>query len=127
MSTNTSVVTEFILIGFSHLAELQSLIFSFFLTVYLLTVVGNLLIVVLVSADAALQTPLYFFLRNLSALEIGYTSVTNPLLLHHLLTGQRHSPRSGCALQMPWSVASWQPWPVTAMQPSANSFASPCC
>lgn len=100
MSTNTSVVTEFILVGFSRLADLQGLLFSFFLTVYLLTVAGNLLIVLLVSADAALRTPMYFFLRNLSTLEIGYTSVTVPLLLHHLLTGQRHIPRSGCALQM---------------------------
>ncbi|XP_046494795.1 olfactory receptor 10C1 [Equus quagga] len=100
MSTNTSVVTEFFLAGFSHLAGLQSLLFSLFLTVYLLTIAGNLLIVVLVSADSALQSPMYFFLRILSALEIGYTSVTIPLLLHHLLTGQRHIPRSGCALQM---------------------------
>uniref|UniRef100_UPI003D7FA0AE olfactory receptor 10C1 n=1 Tax=Equus caballus TaxID=9796 RepID=UPI003D7FA0AE len=100
MCTNTSVVTEFILAGFSHLASLQGLLFSLFLTIYLLTVAGNLLIVVLVSADSALRSPMYFFLRILSALEIGYTSVTVPLLLHHLLTGQRHIPRSGCALQM---------------------------
>uniref|UniRef100_H0XXU3 Olfactory receptor n=1 Tax=Otolemur garnettii TaxID=30611 RepID=H0XXU3_OTOGA len=100
MSENTSMVTEFILVGFSHLVNLQGLLFSLFLTVYLLTVAGNLLIVVLVSTDAALQSPMYFFLRILSALEIGYTSVTVPLLLHHLLTGRRHVPRSGCALQM---------------------------
>ncbi|NP_001377933.1 olfactory receptor 10C1 [Equus przewalskii] len=100
MCTNTSVVTEFILAGFSHLASLQGLLFSLFLTIYLLTVAGNLLIVVLVSADSALRSPMYFFLRILSALEIGYTSVTVPLLLHHLLTGQRHISRSGCALQM---------------------------
>ncbi|XP_008060832.1 olfactory receptor 10C1 [Carlito syrichta] len=100
MSANTSMVTEFILLGFSHLASLHGLLFSLFLAVYLLTVAGNLLIVVLVSRDAALQSPMYFFLRILSALEIGYTSVTVPLLLHHLLTGQRHISRSGCALQM---------------------------
>uniref|UniRef100_G1SNV7 Olfactory receptor n=1 Tax=Oryctolagus cuniculus TaxID=9986 RepID=G1SNV7_RABIT len=100
MSTNVSAVSEFILVGFSQLAGLQGLLFSLFLTVYLLTVAGNLLIVALVSADAALQSPMYFFLRILSALEIGYTSVTVPLLLHHLLTGRRHIPRSGCALQM---------------------------
>nr|XP_027777893.1 olfactory receptor 10C1 [Marmota flaviventris] len=101
MSTNASVVvTEFILVGFSRLAHVQGLLFSFFLTVYLLTVTGNLLIVALVSVDPALRSPMYFFLRTLSALEIGYTSVTVPLLLHHLLTGQRHIPRWGCALQM---------------------------
>uniref|UniRef100_A0A8C9P7G1 Olfactory receptor n=1 Tax=Spermophilus dauricus TaxID=99837 RepID=A0A8C9P7G1_SPEDA len=101
MSTNASVaVTEFVLVGFSRLAHVQGLLFSLFLTVYLLTVTGNLLIVALVSADPALQSPMYFFLRILSALEIGYTSVTVPLLLHHLLTGQRHIPRWGCALQM---------------------------
>ncbi|KAM5165724.1 olfactory receptor 10C1 [Callospermophilus lateralis] len=101
MSTNASmVVTEFVLVGFSRLAHVQGLLFSLFLTVYLLTVTGNLLIVALVSADPALQSPMYFFLRILSALEMGYTSVTVPLLLHHLLTGQRHIPRWGCALQM---------------------------
>ncbi|XP_025844650.1 olfactory receptor 10C1 [Vulpes vulpes] len=100
MSTNSSVVAEFILVGFSHLANLQGWLFTFFLAVYLLTVAGNLLIVLLVSTDSALQSPMYFFLRMLSALEIAYTSVTMPLLLHHLLTGQRHIPRSGCALQM---------------------------
>ncbi|XP_027777893.2 olfactory receptor 10C1 [Marmota flaviventris] len=101
MSTNASVVvTEFILVGFSRLAHVQGLLFSLFLTVYLLTVTGNLLIVALVSVDPALRSPMYFFLRTLSALEIGYTSVTVPLLLHHLLTGQRHIPRWGCALQM---------------------------
>ncbi|XP_077015303.1 olfactory receptor 10C1 [Tamandua tetradactyla] len=100
MNANISMVTGFILVGFSHLADFQSLLFSLFLTIYLLTVVGNLLIMTLVSADSALQSPMYFFLRILSALEIGYTSVTIPLLLHHLLTGQCHIPRSGCALQM---------------------------
>ncbi|XP_032745171.1 olfactory receptor 10C1 [Rattus rattus] len=100
MGTNSSLVTEFVLVGFSRLVHLQSILFSLFLVVYLLTVAGNLLIVALVSTDAALQSPMYFFLRILSALEICYTSVTVPLLLHHLLTGRRHIPRSGCALQM---------------------------
>ncbi|KAF7487196.1 hypothetical protein GHT09_000364 [Marmota monax] len=101
MSMNASmVVTEFVLVGFSRLAHVQGLLFSLFLTVYLLTVTGNLLIVALVSVDPALRSPMYFFLRTLSALEIGYTSVTVPLLLHHLLTGQRHIPHWGCALQM---------------------------
>ncbi|XP_011847583.1 PREDICTED: olfactory receptor 10C1 [Mandrillus leucophaeus] len=100
MNANTSMVTEFLLVGFSHLADLQGLLFSVFLTIYLLTVAGNFLTVVLVSTDAALQSPMYFFLRILSTLEIGYTSVTVPLLLHHLLTGQCHISRSGCALQM---------------------------
>uniref|UniRef100_A0A8D2EGX0 Olfactory receptor n=2 Tax=Theropithecus gelada TaxID=9565 RepID=A0A8D2EGX0_THEGE len=100
MNANTSMVTEFLLVGFSHLADLQGLLFSVFLTIYLLTVAGNFLIVALVSTDAALQSPMYFFLCVLSTLEIGYTSVTVPLLLHHLLTGQCHISRSGCALQM---------------------------
>ncbi|XP_048203281.1 olfactory receptor 10C1 [Perognathus longimembris pacificus] len=100
MSANASTVTEFILVGFSRLVHLQGLLFSLFLAVYLLTVAGNLLIVLLVSTDAALQAPMYFFLRILSALEVGYTSVTVPLLLRHLLTGQRRIPRAGCALQM---------------------------
>ncbi|XP_068929798.1 olfactory receptor 10C1 [Petaurus breviceps papuanus] len=101
MSTNTSgVVTDFILVGFSHLLGFQGLLFSLFLTIYLLTVLGNLLIVALVTVDAKLHSPMYFFLRILSALEICYTSVTVPLVLHHLRTGRRRIPRVGCALQM---------------------------
>ncbi|XP_001368227.1 olfactory receptor 10C1-like [Monodelphis domestica] len=101
MPANTSgVVTDFILVGFSRLVGFQGLLFTLFLTIYLLTVVGNLLIVTLVSVDAKLQSPMYFFLRLLSALEIGYTSVTVPLVLHHLRTGQRRIPRVGCAVQM---------------------------
>ena len=134
MPTNTSVVTEFILVGFSRLTSLQGLLFSFFLTVYLLTMAGNLLIVVLVSADAALRTPMYFFLRNLSTLEIGYTSVTVPCCF------TTSSPVSAASLALvvlsrcssfsfsvPQSVASWQPWPMTATPPYANPFATHCC
>nr|XP_010992542.2 LOW QUALITY PROTEIN: olfactory receptor 10C1 [Camelus dromedarius] len=100
MSANASTVPEFTLAGSSRRAQPQGLLFSFFLAASVLTVAGNLLVVALVSAAAALQSPVYFFLRTPSALEISYTSVTLPLLLHQLRTGQRHIPRSGCALQM---------------------------
>ncbi|EPY72787.1 olfactory receptor 10C1 [Camelus ferus] len=100
MSANASTVPEFTLAGSSRRAQPQGVLFSFFLAASVLTVAGNLLVVALVSAAAALQSPVYFFLRTPSALEISYTSVTLPLLLHQLRTGQRHIPRSGCALQM---------------------------
>ncbi|XP_058591455.1 olfactory receptor 10C1 [Neofelis nebulosa] len=97
MGTNASLVAQFIPMGFSHLAHLQGWLFFLFLGVYLLTVANDLFIVVMVSADATLQSPMYFFLRVLSALEIGATSVTLP---RRLLTGQRHVPHMGFTLHM---------------------------
>ena len=90
MTTNTSKMPEFILISLSHLANLQGLLFSLFLTIYLLTMASNLLIVVLFSADTTLQSPRYFFLPVLSALEIGYTSITVSLLFHYPQWSEPH-------------------------------------
>lgn len=97
MGTNASLVAKFIPVGISHLAHLQGWLFFLFLGIYLLTVANDLFIVVVVSADATLQSPMYCFLRVLSALEIGATSVTLPC---RLLTGQRHVPHMGCTLHM---------------------------
>ncbi|XP_019346715.1 olfactory receptor 10A4-like [Alligator mississippiensis] len=96
---NHSAVNEFILLGFSNLLSLQLFLFSMFLLTYLVTLAGNLIIIFLTLMDAALQTPMYFFLRNLSFLEICYTSVNIPKLLANLLWNHRTISFLGCATQ----------------------------
>ena len=76
----TIMVTEFIILGFGDLKELGPLLFLVFGAVYLATIFGNLLLVILVSTQQGLQTPMYFFLANLSYLEVCYTSNIMPRL-----------------------------------------------
>ncbi|XP_039353402.1 olfactory receptor 10A7-like [Mauremys reevesii] len=100
MNLNRTVVTEFLLLGFSTSPERQVLLFVALLAIYLVTVVGNLLIILVTLVDPALHTSMYFFLSNLSALEVGYTSVTVPKLLVSLISGDKHISFAGCAMQM---------------------------
>uniref|UniRef100_A0A452IEU3 Olfactory receptor n=1 Tax=Gopherus agassizii TaxID=38772 RepID=A0A452IEU3_9SAUR len=97
---NQTGVTEFILLGFGNLLELQILLFLLFLVIYIVTVAGNILIVVLVVADQHLHTPMYFFLGNLSCLETCYTSNILPRVLASLLTGDRTISVEGCIVQL---------------------------
>ncbi|XP_075774267.1 olfactory receptor 10A7-like [Pelodiscus sinensis] len=96
---NRTVVTHFILLGFSNLSELQLLLFVLVLASYIITLVGNTLIMVLTTLDQSLHTPMYFFLRSLSFLEICYTTVTLPKLLAGLLDNRSIS-FTGCATQL---------------------------
>ncbi|XP_053902239.1 olfactory receptor 11A1-like [Malaclemys terrapin pileata] len=96
---NRTVITEFILLGFGDLPELQTLLFLLFLVIYTATMAGNILIVVLIVTDQHLHTPMYFFLGNLSCLETCYTSTILPRLLASLLTGDRTISVSGCFAQ----------------------------
>ncbi|XP_078496712.1 olfactory receptor 11L1-like [Lissotriton helveticus] len=82
---NLSIVTEFQLLGFQVLPELQTLIFLIFLILYTLTVSGNVMIVLIVYTNNRLHSPMYFFLGNLSFLEIWYTTNFVPTLLGSLL------------------------------------------
>ena len=79
--TNQTAVTEFIFLGFSSVLYLRLTLFVIFLTVYLLSLMGNTLIIFIVLTDVTLQTPMYIFLGNLSFLEIWYTTATVPKLL----------------------------------------------
>ncbi|VCW77032.1 unnamed protein product [Gulo gulo] len=98
-STET-LVTEFILLGFPELCHLRGLLSGLFLTVYLVTILENLAIVVTIRASRQLHTPMYFFLANLSVLETLYTSVTVPKLLAGLLARVRTISFSGCLTQL---------------------------
>ncbi|XP_065269949.1 olfactory receptor 5AP2-like [Emys orbicularis] len=96
---NQTSITEFILLGFGDLPELQILLFLLFLVIYIVTVTGNILIMALVVADRHLHTPMYFFLGNLSCLETCYTSTILPRMLASPLTGDRTISFSGCVTQ----------------------------
>ncbi|XP_078496769.1 olfactory receptor 6M1-like [Lissotriton helveticus] len=96
---NGSFVTEFILLGFSLATEWQLLLSLLFLAIYLITVSGNVVIIYLVCTDYRLHTPMYFFLANLSLLEIMLTSVIVPRMLGNLLVGRKSVSFAGCVSQ----------------------------
>uniref|UniRef100_A0A452IBJ4 G-protein coupled receptors family 1 profile domain-containing protein n=1 Tax=Gopherus agassizii TaxID=38772 RepID=A0A452IBJ4_9SAUR len=95
---NQTAITEFIILGFRDLPDLQILPFLMFQVIYMATVAGNTLIVVLIVADLHFHTPMYFFLGNLSCLETCYTSAIQPRLL--LVTGDKTISVSGCITQL---------------------------
>ncbi|XP_049635736.1 olfactory receptor 10AG1-like [Suncus etruscus] len=97
---NFSTVSQFILLGFSDLPELQGLLFGIFSIIYLIIIMGNSLIIIITSLDPALQKPMYFFLANFSSLEICYVSVTLPRILKNLWTQDRSISTLDCATQM---------------------------
>ncbi|XP_075768096.1 olfactory receptor 1G1-like [Pelodiscus sinensis] len=99
---NQTHIMEFILLGFGEVSELQPLLFLLFLAIYIVTMGGNILIVVLVVADQHLHTPMYFFLGNLSFLDISYPFTFLPQLLASLLTGDRTISVKGCLGQFYW-------------------------
>ncbi|XP_008542364.2 olfactory receptor 10A5 [Equus przewalskii] len=98
---NWTKVNEFILMSFSSLpAKIQSLLFLTFLIIYLVTLLGNSLIILVTLADPVLHSPMYFFLRNLSFLEIGFNLVIVPKMLGTLLAWDTTISFLGCATQM---------------------------
>ncbi|CAO2582693.1 Olfactory receptor 10A4 [Lemmus lemmus] len=98
---NWTTGREFILVSFSTLSyELQALLFLLFLIIYLVTLMGNVLIILVTTADSALQSPMYFFLRNLSFLEIGFNLVIVPKMLDTLILQDKTISFLGCATQM---------------------------
>ncbi|XP_008159580.2 olfactory receptor 7A10-like [Eptesicus fuscus] len=97
---NDTPISEFLLLGFSEGPELQPLIFGLFLSMYLITVLGNLLIILAVSSDSHLHTPMYFFLSNLSLVDICFTSTTVPKMLVNILTQSKIITYKGCITQM---------------------------
>ncbi|XP_026549380.1 olfactory receptor 1052-like [Notechis scutatus] len=97
---NKTIITGFILLGFGDQSELQILFFLLFLIIYFMTMTGNLLLVILVVTDRHLHNPMYFFLGNLSCLEICYTTTIMPRMLFSFITGNRNITFSGCFTQL---------------------------
>ncbi|XP_004429520.1 PREDICTED: olfactory receptor 2AP1-like [Ceratotherium simum simum] len=96
---NQTLVTEFILLGLTNDAELQAVLFLFLLLAYVFSVMGNLTIIILTLLDYRLQTPMYFFLRNFSILEISFTSIFVPKMLVNIGTGDKTISFAGCFTQ----------------------------
>uniref|UniRef100_A0A8C6CDB6 G-protein coupled receptors family 1 profile domain-containing protein n=1 Tax=Monodon monoceros TaxID=40151 RepID=A0A8C6CDB6_MONMO len=98
---NWTIVNEFVHVGFSALSsELQALLFLLFLIIYLVTLMGNVLIILVTTEDSALQSPMYFFLRNLSFLEIGFNLVFLSKVLGTLIIQNTTISFLDCATQM---------------------------
>ncbi|XP_077880653.1 olfactory receptor 1F1-like [Ictidomys tridecemlineatus] len=98
--TNQSSVSEFLLLGLSRQPQQQRLLFLLFLIMYLATVLGNLLIILAISMDSRLHTPMYFFLSNLSLVDICFSSTTVPKTLANHILGTQTISFSGCLTQM---------------------------
>ncbi|XP_004471129.2 olfactory receptor 10Q1-like [Dasypus novemcinctus] len=97
---NQSDTTEFVFRVFTAVPAFQALLFLLFLLLYLMILSGNSAIIWVVCTHSALHTPMYFFLSNLSLLEICYTSVVVPLMLSNILGAQKPIPLAGCGAQM---------------------------
>ncbi|XP_065271639.1 olfactory receptor 5V1-like [Emys orbicularis] len=97
---NQTTVTEFILLGLSSDPEMQIFLFSVFLVIYLITLGGNIVIMVVIRAESHLNTPMYFFLFHLSFIDICYFSVTVPNTLRNFLAVHKIISVNGCIVQM---------------------------
>ncbi|XP_064360349.1 olfactory receptor 14C36-like [Dromaius novaehollandiae] len=100
--SNSSSLHEFLLLAFADTWELQLLHFALFLGIYLAALLGNGLIITAVACDHRLHTPMYFFLLNLSLLDLGTISTTVPKSMANSLWDTRAISYSGCAAQVFW-------------------------
>lgn len=99
MRYNQTTVDEFILLGFTNIRRMQLFLFTTLFFSYLLTISGNSVIFIITLRDRRLQTPMYFFLRNFSLLEIGFTTAIIPQTLVHLATDTKKISYIGCLIQ----------------------------
>ncbi|NXL67134.1 OR5V1 protein, partial [Chordeiles acutipennis] len=97
---NLSTVSEFVLVGLSDAPEVRFLLFVLFLIIYLATMAGNITILIVISTDIHLHNPMYFFLGNLSLLDILCPSTTVPKMLKDLLLEKKVISFTGCMLQL---------------------------
>ncbi|XP_029441664.1 olfactory receptor 1G1-like [Rhinatrema bivittatum] len=102
---NHTSVTSFILSGMSDIPEYQITLFLVFLTLYLLNLLGNIVMMALIVTDPKLKTPMYFFLCNLSFVDMCFTSVTVPKLLADFLSKSKIISYPGCMAQMYFFLA----------------------
>uniref|UniRef100_A0A2I2ZD98 Olfactory receptor n=1 Tax=Gorilla gorilla gorilla TaxID=9595 RepID=A0A2I2ZD98_GORGO len=97
---NDIQISEFLLLGFSQEPGLQPFLFGLFLSMYLVTVLRNLLIILATISDSHLHTPMYFFLSNLSFADICVTSTTIPKMLMNIQTQNKVITYTACLMQM---------------------------
>ncbi|XP_006163944.1 olfactory receptor 6C74 [Tupaia chinensis] len=102
--SNYTMVTTFILLGLTDDANWQLVVFLFLFLTYLLSITGNLIIILLTLLDSHLKTPMYFFLRNFSFLEISWTSVFIPRYLVSIVTMDKTISYDACAAQLFFAI-----------------------
>ncbi|XP_005076562.1 olfactory receptor 13F1-like [Mesocricetus auratus] len=105
IQTNWTSVTVFIFLGFSHYPKVEVIIFVLCLLMYLITLLGNTVLISITILDSHLHTPMYFFLSNLSFLDIWYTSSALTPMLANFVLGKNTISFSGCISQMYFSLA----------------------
>ncbi|XP_001521872.2 olfactory receptor 1030-like [Ornithorhynchus anatinus] len=98
-SRNHTEVTEFILLGLKVQAELRPILFIMFLAIYLITVVGNVGMIVLIQITPRLHNPMYFFLSHLSFVDLCYATNISPQMLVHFLSEKKTISFTGCFIQ----------------------------
>ncbi|XP_026346845.3 olfactory receptor-like protein OLF3 [Ursus arctos] len=101
---NQTWVREFILLGLSSDWDTRVSLFILFLITYMVTVLGNVLIVLLIRLDSRLHTPMYFFLTNLSLVDVSYATSIVPQMLAHFLAAHKAIPFVSCAAQLFFSL-----------------------
>ncbi|XP_008835323.2 olfactory receptor 12-like [Nannospalax galili] len=99
LNRNYSELTEFILLGFRTSPEVQTLLFFLFLLIYMVIVLGNISMLIVIKIDSRLHTPMYFFLQNLSYLDLCYSTVIAPKTLTTFLSKEKKISYTGCATQ----------------------------
>ncbi|XP_069083556.1 olfactory receptor 5AR1-like [Pleurodeles waltl] len=97
---NHTVITDFILLGLTDDPQLQVPLFVFFLLVYIITLMGNITIIALIMVSSCLKNPMYFLLRNLSFVDICYSTTIAPKMLINFLSKRKTISFLGCATQL---------------------------
>ncbi|MEJ1288877.1 olfactory receptor 1468 [Cricetulus griseus] len=105
MGNNQTVISQFLLLGMPIPPEHQNMFFTLFLAMYLTTVLGNLLIIILILLDSHLHTPMYLFLSNLSFSDLCFSSVTMPKLLQNMQSRDTFISYVDCLTQMYFLMA----------------------
>ncbi|KAM6172518.1 olfactory receptor 8B3-like [Erethizon dorsatum] len=100
LSGNESLVTEFLLAGLTDHPELQLPLFYLFLIIYIVTLLGNLGLVTLIALSSNLHTPMYYFLFNLSSIDLCYSSVFTPKMLMNFVSKKNGIFYAGCMTQL---------------------------
>ncbi|XP_004372417.1 olfactory receptor 13F1-like [Trichechus manatus latirostris] len=105
VKTNCTIISNFIFLGFSHYPKVEIIVFVLSLLMYLITLLDNIILISISILDSYLHTPMYFFLSNLSFLDICYTSSALTPMLANFVTGKNSISFSGCAAQMYFFLA----------------------
>ncbi|XP_013907357.1 PREDICTED: olfactory receptor 5V1-like [Thamnophis sirtalis] len=97
---NQTITTEFILLGLSRNPEIQMILFFVILTIYTITVLGNLLIILIIRTEHGLHTPMFYFLSHLAFIDICFSTVTVPKMLGNYITHKKTVSLVGCIVQI---------------------------